>query len=101
MSKHTPGPWEYVFVNTWSPWKDSSIIRHREGGQEIIIARVFDKTGSFDNARLIVAAPEMLDKFREALRIITTQTPQHKINEFLKGAADLLRRIDGEGGSNG
>ena len=48
------------------------------------------------DARLIAAAPELVDKFREALGIITTQTPQHKINEFLKGAAELLRRIEGE-----
>lgn len=98
MSNYTPGPWGIV--------KDKRNINYGDiescynGALVCIMPEIDsgleDELISEADARLIAAAPELVDKFREALRIITTQTPQHKINEFLKGAAELLRRIKGE-----
>lgn len=104
---HTPGPWGTDKMACYVWGKDENggpfTVAEIRGWAHLSSHHTDDEAIAIQtaNARLIAAAPEMVDKFREALRIITTQTPQHKINEFLKGAAELLRRIDGEGGSNG
>ncbi len=46
---------------------------------------------------MLANAPELLDKFMDALKIITTKTSQQEINEFLRSAGDILYRIE-EGG---
>ena len=96
----TPGPWKLETApgGANDGWQISSENTSCGKGRYVVLASRSPITGEefAGNARLIAAAPELVDKFREALRIITTQTPQHKINEFLKGAAELLRRIKGE-----
>ncbi len=64
MSKHTPGPWQ------WTQHFDPTISIYKDGfGQ---IARLYDSSAGTGkaNARLIAAAPDLL----EALRICATQS---------------------------
>ena len=67
MSKHTPGPWA-IYVNAPS---DIVIRKMSKDGYELCaIARV---SSGYANARLIAAAPELL----EALERIAASDPTH------------------------
>lgn len=64
MSKHTPGPWNAV--NTGKHWNNPSIdnwvITFNEDGEQIV-DHVYEEA----DARLIAAAPDLLDALRDAL----------------------------------
>ena len=95
---HTPGPWEYKKV-----WQSPSYEVFREMCH---IANVYG-AGKKDkgNARLIAAAPEMKDRLKEAKECLIYLTPWWEDDlERIEGVIDsinaLLRRIDGEEGTN-
>ena len=61
MSKHTPGPWQ------WTQHFDPTISIYKDGfGQ---IARLYDSSAGTGkaNARLIAAAPDLLDALQRLL----------------------------------
>jgi hypothetical protein len=67
MSRHTPGPWR---VSDLDPRVIGPVRMLRAGDSSQVpqpqaVARVMDRTGESDaNARLIAAAPELLDALR-------------------------------------
>ncbi len=78
MSKHTPGPWQ------WTQHFDPTISIYKDGfGQ---IARLYDSSAGTGkaNARLIAAAPDLLDALEDLLhevgfgRVITETTASTK-----------------------
>ncbi len=78
MSKHTPGPWQ------WTQHFDPTISIYKNGfGQ---IARLYDSSAGTGkaNARLIAAAPDLLDALEDLLhevgfgRVITETTASTK-----------------------
>ena len=72
MNKHTPGPWE---IDSEQP----STVKKFTHGNRLSIATVHggygEKTRRTANARLIAAAPEMLEALEDALNLIDTITP--------------------------
>lgn len=83
-AKHTPGPWEAVgmAVHQVSP-----------GGREIIFGAHNTRGGDEDerrgNARLIAAAPELLDALRETLRALESHLDESCRDHGL-GHRDML-----------
>ena len=62
MSKHTPGPWEYR-GHAWVQTADD---------KKIPIANFNFYAATEANARLIAAAPELLEASKEMLQLIDT-----------------------------
>jgi hypothetical protein len=61
MSKHTPGPWD-IYFNA----QDDLVIRKMfpDGQESHVVAHCHS---GFDNARLIAAAPDLLDALKSLL----------------------------------
>jgi hypothetical protein len=65
-TKHTPGPW--LFVESRDVWSDADSREEREDASPWCIATVHareDKAVRAANARLIAAAPDLLEALRE------------------------------------
>ena len=87
MSKHTPGPW-MAFGHLVGAGKDSRIA--------VCVAPLVGPDASNANARLIAAAPELLD----ALRELVNAASEHPNGGWFVGvradhARALLAKIDG------
>lgn len=63
MSKHTPGPWSYNYIGShgYCIYEGAT-----PGGKHIGLSILYKKDGGEANARLIAAAPDLL----EALRVV-------------------------------
>ena len=72
MSKHTPGPWDphYSPNDGWSVWHDPRVHGDKKRGQVIICADMRAGAETEANARLIAAAPDMLEACKAALACI-------------------------------
>jgi hypothetical protein len=90
-AKHTPGPWHI----------DAGVIKAGDVRERVSIGIVFDWSENAPeeaaaNARLIAAAPELLD----ALRALVFATPYHiktneKFNAAWRRANDLVAKTTG------
>ena len=107
MSKHTPGPWEVVnATDVFGPLGgdsgDGMAAAENDGWQ---VASCDVGVGFFEgepvcvsfdvkraNARLIAAAPELLDLAHEVLASATIETPVH----LVKMADKAIRKIEEE-----
>ena len=80
--KHTPGPWI-----------------HDEHGilmaGKIQIASILPQNRD-SNARLIAAAPDMLEALKELTRVITTLGDVNEINAALNKALDAINKANGK-----
>lgn len=72
QTKHTPGPWR-VFSALGKP----EIVTDRKTAHE---TESICMAGSFENAFLIAAAPELLELLTLALRALNT-TPRFRVHE--------------------
>ncbi len=90
MSKHTPGPWEHDMQFIVCP--DSSGLHHdlyvAEIVQEDEEGRCVDEDQQDANARLIAAAPELL----EALLECVTDDGAHCMTDESRNSASIARR---------
>ena len=94
--KHTPGPWEA------RPVPRMNLIAVAEGGKHYPHAYATTSTDvpgeltatAYADARLIAAAPELLELVREAFRDPDSEILGTAWNHY---AAEVLARIDGEG----
>lgn len=64
MSKHTPGPWRYASANAGNLW---FVQRGKSGG---FVVEAEDAENALADARLIAAAPEMLEALKRAKQFI-------------------------------
>lgn len=79
QSQHTPGPWEIFKINNpkinpeiWSKYKRIAII-----------------TDTVETARLIAAAPDMLEQFKYILKIATDAIPE-EYSGLIKAACNKI-----------
>ena len=61
-AKHTPGPWQFAMGGVTKDWPQV------ESPTGALIARTYDVNAE-DNARLIAAAPAMLQVLRDLLQV--------------------------------
>ena len=88
MSKHTPGPWA-IYVNAPS---DIVIRKMSKDGYELCsIARV---SSGYANARLIAAAPELLEALADCVEHMHWTQPQGEA--ALKKAKAAIAKATGE-----
>lgn len=94
-TKHTPGPWginNTIMVSASPVILPSSVVAHRYGSTDTICKFSFMTRKPHDeeraNARLIAAAPDLLDALRLLLDGLETYAP-----EFMHGLpkADYIR----------
>lgn len=91
MSAHTPGPWRYLPENG-SPTTGQHMIA---GGKPGYLAEVRD-CGSGDikaNARLIAAAPDLLEALRATLRCLEWHEQRHGVGMDAKAVKDARAAI--------
>lgn len=86
MSAHTPGPWELRQSS-----RDYWFIDHKQGGEGYTLTKLEDWTSEAD-ARLIAAAPDLLDALRD-LVAVTEQTYDNR--HELAAALDAIERATG------
>lgn len=87
MSKHTPGPWNYAIP------EDGFV--SCEGGQicRRPLRALNPRRGTWEaNARLIAAAPELLDALESALSVIQSEYPESKWANY--GVPKIRAAID-------
>lgn len=85
--KHTPGPWNYNEGTR-------DVIVSKNGYNDVLIAQLY-KIGSQHeaNARLIAAAPELLEACKAALEVLILTTPKSDKATSHKCAAITLVTI--------
>ena len=88
MSKHTPGPW---IAEHLAPGNEH--IPHHIFHDSEVIAGTFASPESASNARLIAAAPEMLDLLRRLVG--DNRDPRDFPDQYFEARA-LLARIEGD-----
>ena len=89
QGKHTPGPWRYAPTNTETV---SHLVRCSEGYAVADVTHWFDLPVDA-NARLIAAAPDMLEALQSAQESIATFIGVHGY-PFESGAGDVLREVN-------
>lgn len=86
MSKHTPGPWQ------WTQHFDPTISIYKDGfGQ---IARLYDSSAGTGkaNARLIAAAPDLLDALIE---IVSADDAHELTQKHIESARAAIAKATG------
>jgi hypothetical protein len=84
--KHTPGPWEQMpsgvmgSLSVWNPQR--ALVVAMAGGMSA--------EEGLSNARLIAAAPELLEALQEFVRVLNSGTPVNLIQEIGQ-AGDVAR----------
>ena len=101
-AKHTPGPWlaapniadEPAFAVGLSKWEDGTACGCDASGSDYLLLTSCNLTEA--NARLIAAAPDMLDAL-EVIRIVATR-PHHPnaLSAIRKIAANAIAKATGK-----
>lgn len=78
QAQHTPGPW--VTADSFGPLKDGTSVQAAKGGEHApLIASCtgsFGREGAQANARLIAAAPELLEALSLCVVAIQDEDPE-------------------------
>ncbi len=92
MSAHNPGPWH------WEPRTidgDPWIALVAANGERVLSVPVVDNTAEPSaNARLIAAAPDLLERYKRAVAIIGAECDPDE--EDQREAEDYIRGFEGE-----
>lgn len=98
MSKHTPGPWEI-----W-PFKHAGAYSVSPVGKTDAEDVVADKIHNESNARLIAAAPELLEALRETLESLRVWQEQYDpdatdevTDQTIRRGSLAIARAEGKG----
>lgn len=96
MSGHTPGPWSYRQADRISHGRairGAMVLRVKKGGTTVVA----DLTGpdSDANARLMAAAPELLDALREAYAAMEPMHHEPVVSEALDAARAAIAKAGG------
>lgn len=103
MSKHTPGPWS-IDQNAMEHWMITAQNSERHRGYIATLSTT--NTQSEANARLIAAAPEMLEVLREFMGDFVSIVTAANHNDLAtiiyvskacqKEISELLKKVEGE-----
>jgi hypothetical protein len=96
MATHTPGPWDTTPVRDGRA-SITATLMDRVGTPEIAIAQVYDHIDVIDteaNARLIAAAPDLLQLVREARDFWDAEHP-FDIRDWVKAADAAIAKVEG------
>jgi hypothetical protein len=90
--QHTPGPWKYEADTDSSPWTIRSV------KENYWIATMDSWDGAVDNlanARLIAAAPEMLEALKASLEMLRVYRPHDKYPDrsVKPGDSEIVSRL--------
>jgi hypothetical protein len=86
--KHTPGPWIMTIINAQRQFEI-----HAEDGTLVALATPVDRHGVFKtqaNARLIAAAPELLEACKYALRCFEVMDRDYALGNYPRGVSVTL-----------
>lgn len=87
MSKHTPGPWHA------NPYVHASVHGFAVYADRICMDKLADEIQSEANARLIAAAPELLEALKQAVNLLETEVrPAWEQTHFRK----IIAKAEGE-----
>jgi len=96
MSKHTPGPWTACDNNGYSIWRITAPKYRAESASRTVAEVVGDSAETEANARLIVAAPEMLEALRMFLAYNDQGAPLHFDTDTMWAKArSVVAKIEG------
>lgn len=87
-TKHTPGPWKSIQRST------GDIHTQSADGVNVALVTVADYKRQAANARLIAAAPEMLEALEHAQEALC-EVGTHEAAEALERIDSLIARIEG------
>ena len=98
MSAHTPGPWVTYRGKVYhhegiTQWK-STVIRPVVNGRVMSIS--IAKCDNEGNARLIAAAPDLLEALKKALRVISIVCDPDEYAEPIKAIRAAIAKVAGE-----
>ena len=87
MSKHTKGPWDYI-----SDTRD--VIVSRAGFNDVLIAQLYKIGQDHEaNARLIAAAPEMLELLKKCQSMLIGQEFKTRDSRVVDSIDELLIKL--------
>lgn len=92
MSKHTPGPWRVCGLNVACN-KEIVVASCYRDSLESVVVRPKEMEECLANARLIAAAPELLEALKDAIE--TAEFEKHPFRPWHKKAKDVIARIEG------
>lgn len=107
MSEHTPGPWEMLLSDNATPFilhgKDAHLygIDDRDHLVCVMPAEITRNFNSFANARLITAAPDLLEALKNTVRQIEEsnwgiKSPSQYETIVLKQARAAIAKAEGK-----
>lgn len=83
-TKHTPGPWT-IDERDYAGVKWDAIIRNRDNDPVACVGMAgYAQNTSEANARLIAAAPDMLEELRDALAALEANFVEPKLQETIR-----------------
>lgn len=92
--KHTPGPWGYIFTD------EGIVVDANSGKTDVaIVAGRADDSVEIANARLLAAAPELLDALNEIVRQIDQGGSGAKVfarDSCIATARSIIAKATGE-----
>lgn len=103
MNKHTPGPWRVGNLGSYDAHTDEPYrnVWAGEGAESTVVARAVRAAGAMTNdvdedARLIAAAPELLEALQGLLRGIANGPDEANAAMLVAKARDAINKATGE-----
>ena len=97
---HTPGLWNILEIPTSSPMAAKQIIiTGKNGVYDIAVVRNIGNEDNGANARLIAAAPDLLDALKEATRCLAWHAKHHPAGmdcKVVEDARAAIAKAEGE-----
>lgn len=100
MSKHTAGPWKWFWsgpdsaIRLFTP-DDKEIAITDKNNRNILNHKDFETNEA--NARLIAAAPEMLDTLQYVASYLLSSNDNADVIKMVEDARDVVKKATGEG----
>ena len=96
QARHTPGPW--WVDETFTIWTGGLAIAYADGSHVAHTTRGFEGPDgeAYANARLIAAAPDLLEALKDVLSIIRTVCPEYEEATMCANARAAIFAVEGD-----